>query len=164
MKKVQFVLLAAAALAVSAAAAQRGASGAPDRQPITVYRTATCGCCAKWVSHLEAAGFKPDVHIVDRTETSAAGKGVPAALRSCHSASLEGYTVEGHVPAPVIRRLLKERPKVAGLAVPGMPAGSPGMESPNPVPYDVVAFDEAGKTRVFARVDATPAAAGAKID
>lgn len=164
MKRLQYVLLAAAALAVPAVAAQRAASGPAERQPITVYRTATCGCCAKWVSHLEGAGFKPDVHIVDRTDTSPAGKGVPPALRSCHSASLEGYTVEGHVPAPVIRRLLEERPKVAGIAVPGMPAGSPGMESPNPVPYDVIAFDASGRTRVFARVEAGAAGAGAKSD
>jgi hypothetical protein len=74
-------------------------------------------------------------------------------LRSCHSATLEGYNVEGHVPAEVIKQLLKERPKVQGIAVPGMPAGSPGMESPNPVAYDVIAYDAAGKTSVFKRVE-----------
>jgi hypothetical protein len=75
---------------------------------------------------------------------------VPKALRSCHSATLEGYNVEGHVPADVIKQLLKDRPKVAGIAVPGMPAGSPGMESPTPQTYDIVAYDQSGKTSVFA--------------
>lgn len=78
---------------------------------------------------------------------------VPAALRSCHTAVVDGYLVEGHVPAAVIHRMLRERPKITGIAVPGMPAGSPGMESPNPEAYDVVAFGPDG-TRVFARVRA----------
>ena len=79
---------------------------------------------------------------------------VPAALRSCHTAVVGGYLVEGHVPAAAIRRLLRERPKVAGIAVPGMPAGSPGMESPSPVAYDVLAFQPSGQTYVFAHVRA----------
>ena len=79
---------------------------------------------------------------------------VPEALRSCHTAVAGDYLVEGHVPAAVIRRLLRERPKIAGIAVPGMPAGSPGMESPAPEAYEVMAFDRVGKTRVFARVAA----------
>lgn len=145
-----FVLSVAIALPV--AAAQQSTRQAPKaEQPITVYRTATCGCCAKWVDHLKAAGFAPTVHIVARTEETAPGKTVPASLRSCHSASLEGYTVEGHVPADVIRQLLKERPRITGIAVPGMPAGSPGMESPNPVRYEVIAFDAKGTQTVFAR-------------
>ena len=140
-----------AALALFPASEARETHAAQARQPITVYKTATCGCCGKWVDHLKKAGFAPTVHVVQSTSDAPPSKGVPAALRSCHSASLEGYTVEGHVPADVIRRLLKERPKIAGIAVAGMPAGSPGMESPNPVPYDVVAFDASGKTSVFAR-------------
>ncbi|HEX6976339.1 MAG TPA: DUF411 domain-containing protein [Vicinamibacterales bacterium] len=79
---------------------------------------------------------------------------MPASLRSCHTAVVGGYLVEGHVPAAVIKKLLQEKPKIAGIAVPGMPAGSPGMESPNPEAYDVIAFDAAGKTHVFARVAA----------
>jgi hypothetical protein len=79
---------------------------------------------------------------------------VPAALRSCHTALVGGYLVEGHVPAGAIRRLLKERPKIAGIAVPGMPAGSPGMESSSPVAYDVLAFQPSGQTYVFAHVGA----------
>lgn len=149
MKKLGGIALAALFLA-SAAAAQRNASQSVTAQPITVYRTASCGCCGKWVDHLKANGFEPTVHMVQNAAESPAGKGVPANLRSCHSASLEGYNVEGHVPADVIRQLLRDRPKVAGIAVPGMPAGSPGMESPNPVPYDIIAYDAAGKTSVFA--------------
>ena len=79
---------------------------------------------------------------------------VPVSLRSCHTAVVGGYLVEGHIPAAVVRRLLREKPKIAGIAVPGMPPGSPGMESPNPQAYDVIAFDAAGKTSVFARVRA----------
>jgi hypothetical protein len=78
-------------------------------------------------------------------------KQIPAQLRSCHTATLEGYFVEGHVPADVVRKLLKEKPRVVGIAVPGMPAGSPGMESNQPEPYDVVTFDANGKTSVFAK-------------
>jgi hypothetical protein len=147
-----FVL--AAAVAVPVYASQAGAKKAqPAAQAITVYRTATCGCCGKWVDHLKAAGFAPTVHIVERTDAAPAAKGVPPQLRSCHSATLEGYNVEGHVPADVIKQLLEDRPKVQGIAVPGMPAGSPGMESPSPVAYDVIAYDAAGKTSVFKRVE-----------
>lgn len=87
-------------------------------------------------------------------EAVPARQGVPARLRSCHTALVGGYLVEGHVPAAVIHRLLKERPKIAGIAVPGMPAGSPGMESPTPEPYEIIAFDASGKTSVYARVAA----------
>ena len=151
MKKYPWLVLPAA-IVLSIGAAQKPAKPAPTAAPqaITVWRTAACGCCGKWVDHLKTAGFNPTVHIVQTTDESPAAKGVPRPLRSCHSASLEGYTVEGHVPADVIQKLLRERPKVAGIAVPGMPAGSPGMESPNPEPYDILAFDAAGKTSVFA--------------
>lgn len=149
--------LLAVALAVPAFA-QQSSTPAPKPaakagQPITVYRTATCGCCSKWVDHLKENGFAPTVHIVEDTRTTAPGQGVPASLRSCHNATLEGYTVEGHVPAEIIKKLLKERPKVAGIAVPGMPAGSPGMESPNPVQYDVIAYESTGNRYVYATVE-----------
>jgi hypothetical protein len=156
MLKTLRCLAVAAALAVPAHAAPQTAKPAPAAgagQPITVYRTASCGCCGKWVDHLKTAGFNPTVHIVENTSTAPAAQGVPNELRSCHSATLEGYNVEGHVPAEVIQQLLKDRPKVKGIAVPGMPAGSPGMESPNPVAYDVVAYDANGKTTVFKRVE-----------
>jgi hypothetical protein len=145
-------LIVALALGVSADAAQRGSKRAePAAQPITVYRTATCGCCGKWIEHLKAAGFAPTVHIVENIDTAPPRTRLPESLRSCHIATLDGYIVEGHVPAEVIRQLLRERPRVEGIAVPGMPAGSPGMESSNPQPYDVIAFDAKGKTSIFAR-------------
>jgi hypothetical protein len=147
-----WIVIAAAVLA-SAGAAQRstGKPAATAAQPITVYKTASCGCCGKWAEHLKQNGFAPTIHTVQTTDAAPPAKGVPQALRSCHTATLEGYTIEGHVPADVIKKMLKERPKVAGLAVPGMPAGSPGMESSNPQPYEVIAFDAAGKTSVYAK-------------
>jgi hypothetical protein len=138
---------------VVSVAAQRSTKPAAA-QPITVYRTANCGCCGKWVEHLKAAGFVPTVHVVDSMEAAPPRKRVPESVRTCHTATLEGYVVEGHVPADVVRQLLRDKPRVEGIGVPGMPAGSPGMESPYPQPYDVLAFDAAGKTTVFASVAA----------
>ena len=120
---------------------------------IEVYKTPTCGCCSKWVKHLRDAGFNVHTEDVqqDALDKIKAKHGVPPSAVSCHTARVQGYTVEGHVPASEIKRLLKERPNVAGLAVPGMPQGSPGMEAPGvPLqPYNVLAFDREGKTRVF---------------
>jgi hypothetical protein len=142
----------AVALSVPVVTAQTAAQkAAPAPQAIVVYKTATCGCCGKWVDHLKAAGFAPTVHTVATMDETPMRKRIPTTLRSCHTATLEGYLVEGHVPADVIRKLLKEKPRVEGIAVPGMPAGSPGMESNTPEPYDVVTFDAAGKTAVFAK-------------
>ena len=106
------------------------------------------------MKHLQAAGFSVENHPVQNLDTVPERRRVPVALQSCHTAVVGGYLVEGHIPAAVVRRLLREKPKIAGIAVPGMPAGSPGMESPNPQAYDVIAFDAAGKTSVFARVRA----------
>lgn len=120
---------------------------------ITVYKDPSCGCCTKWVEHLRGAGLAPIVH--DRTDMNALkdSLGVPSALRSCHTAVAGRYVVEGHVPAADVTRLLKRKPKgVLGLAVPGMPVGSPGMEmSGRRDAYDVTAFSVDGKTSVFAR-------------
>lgn len=131
----------------------RGAGG--DGPTIQVYKTPTCGCCGKWIEHLEAAGFA--VATEDRADLTdlKSEKKVPEALRSCHTAVVEGYVIEGHVPAEDIERLLAERPAVVGLAVPEMPLGSPGMEHPDRShyrPYDVLAFGESG-VRVFATHD-----------
>jgi hypothetical protein len=119
---------------------------------ITVQRDPGCGCCLNWVAHLEKAGFK--VSITESPEMDAVKdrRGVPKAARSCHTGVVDGYVIEGHVPAADIKRLLKERPAVVGLAVPGMPAGSPGMEMSNgrTQPYSVLSFDKSGKTSVFA--------------
>jgi hypothetical protein len=153
MRTFRFVPLALALAIPAGVVAQRSTAkpATPGPQAITVYKTATCGCCTKWVDHLKAAGFNPTVHVVENMSQSPITKRVPDSLRSCHTATLEGYLVEGHVPADVVKRLLKEKPRVEGIAVPGMPAGSPGMESPNPEPYNVIAFDAAGKTTVFAK-------------
>ena len=96
---------------------------------ITVYKSPTCGCCNKWVSHLRDAGFKVNTINSDDLESIKLSAGVQPFLQSCHTALVDGYVVEGHVPASDIKRLLQERPAVTGLAVPGMPAGSPGMEN-----------------------------------
>ncbi len=149
MRIVRYALLAMAV--VAPAVAQTATKAQPAAQPIVVYKTATCGCCTKWVDHLKAAGFAPTVHTLQTMDEAPVRKRIPSELRSCHTATLEGYLVEGHVPADVIRKLLKEKPRVEGIAVPGMPAGSPGMESSRPEPYDVVAFDASGKTSVFAK-------------
>jgi len=117
----------------------------------TVYLTPTCGCCGKWVEHLEAASFTVKREVTRDLEAVPARTRVPSQLRSCHTAVIGDYLVEGHVPVDVIQKMLKERPKIAGIAVPGMPTGSPGMEGPNPRPYSIVAFRADGTTYEFAR-------------
>jgi hypothetical protein len=126
----------------------KAAAAAPT--PLTVYKTPTCGCCGKWVEHMQAHGFAATTTNLPDLAEIKAKNGVPARLVSCHTSLVGGYVIEGHVPAEDIRRLLKERPKIAGLAAPGMPAGSPGMDVPNAPAYDVIAFDKDGATHVFA--------------
>lgn len=129
----------------------RTAKNAPGDH-VTVYRVKTCNCCGKWAEHLRAAGFGVTVNIVDNVANVEGRNRVPAQLRTCHVAFVGPYAIEGHVPADVVRDLLKKRPRgVTGLAVPGMPLGSPGMESPTPQPYEILAFDKNGATSVFAR-------------
>jgi hypothetical protein len=120
--------------------------------PITVYKSSTCGCCVKWVDHLRANHFDPTVHDREDMESVKDELGVPKEVRSCHTAEVAGYLIEGHVPASDIRRLLAERPKVAGLAVPGMPTRTPGMAEPGAPTggYDVLAFRKSGATLLFA--------------
>jgi hypothetical protein len=118
---------------------------------VKVWRTPTCGCCGAWVRHLEASGFRVEVTIQDDLSAIKAKHGVPPSLESCHTAVVGGYVVEGHVPADDVKRLLRERPPVAGLVVPGMPAGSPGMEAPVSEPYATLALAADGTTTVFAR-------------
>lgn len=122
----------------------------PARVTMTVYKSPTCGCCSAWIEHVEKAGFRCVVRdLPDLTEMKAAF-GIPRALESCHTAQVGKYLVEGHVPADLIQRLLREQPEARGLAVPGMPIGSPGMEGGTPEKYDILLFDRAGKTRVYA--------------
>jgi hypothetical protein len=117
--------------------------------PITVYKTKTCGCCGKWVEHLKANGFAPVVKDVESTDEYRRKYGVPDQFQSCHTAVVGGYAVEGHVPAAEILRLLKERPKAKGLAVPGMPMGSPGMEGSRREAYSVLLFTAGGGASVY---------------
>ncbi len=138
------------ALLIGLAAAVGTGAGAQAPVPISVYKSATCGCCAKWVEHLRASGFAPTATNVENITTVKTKYHVPNAVQSCHTALVGGYVIEGHVPASDIRRLLKERPAISGLAVGGMPAGSPGMEGPPPQRYDVLSFDTQGTTRVYA--------------
>jgi len=154
MRTFQYAVLTLALAAPAGVLAQRAAGkpAAAAPQAITIYKTATCGCCTKWVDHLKAAGFNPTVHVVENMSQSPITKGVPEALRSCHTATLEGYLVEGHVPADVIKQLLRDKPRVEGIAVPGMPMGSPGMEQGGrKQPFNTMAFTKDGKQTVFAK-------------
>jgi hypothetical protein len=137
-----------AAVLVAGAFSMFGSKPA-DAITIQVYKTPTCGCCSKWIDHLEDAGF--DVEATDLPDLTAlkAENGITRSLSSCHTAMVGGYVVEGHVPADDIRRMLTERPPIAGLTVPGMPMGSPGMEHPDPhrhEAFEVLAFSAEGTT------------------
>ena len=116
---------------------------------IVVYKSPTCGCCSKWIGHLEKNGFTVESHDRQDMPRVKEAMGVPSSLLSCHTARIGGYLVEGHVPAEVIARLLWEKPRIKGLAVPGMPMGSPGMEGPRKDRYDIVAFGDDGRTSVY---------------
>jgi hypothetical protein len=122
-----------------------------DDNDIDIWKSPTCGCCKLWVDHMRANGFRPRTQDVADVTPFKRKYGVPVALESCHTAIVAGYAIEGHVPADVVRQLLKQRPQILGLAVPGMPMGSPGMEGSRKDPYDVVAFDKSGKGSVFAK-------------
>jgi hypothetical protein len=133
-----------------ATAANASAKSAPAARTIVIYKDPNCGCCKEWVKHVSAAGFVPTVHDTADMQPVKASMGVPSALESCHTARVGGYTIEGHVPADVIEKLLREKPVAIGLAVPGMPMGSPGMDGPRKDKYDVMLFDKSGKSRVYA--------------
>ena len=148
------LMTAAVVLAMSSLTSAQTAKGAATKplDKVTVFRTATCGCCGKWVDHMKAAGFDVTVHVVDSIEQAPNRSRVPENLRSCHTGTAGPYALEGHIPADVVKDLLRKRPaNVDGIAVPGMPAGSPGMESPNPEPYKIIAFDRKGATSTFAQ-------------
>lgn len=117
---------------------------------LEVHRSPYCGCCGDWIAHMEDAGFRIDDRMTEDMAPLKAGLGVPEALQSCHTAVIEGYVIEGHVPAADVQRLLRDRPAAIGLAVPGMPAGSPGMEMGGASDaYDVILFTAAGDESVF---------------
>lgn len=143
-------LVASALLGLSTLGGISTAVAADDE--VVMYKDPNCGCCGKWAEHMRTHGFK-----VKEVATTQMGQvkgeaGVPQALGSCHTAKVGGYVVEGHVPAPDVRRMLTERPAIRGLSAPGMPLGSPGMEGPYPAErYDVVSFDAQGRRAVFSK-------------
>lgn len=143
----RLLIAAAAALSLSAAADDHAAHEGHDGavHAITVYKSPTCGCCKRWIAHLEDAGF--EVEAIDSDDMNAVKQrfGVPRNMASCHTARVAGYTIEGHVPADEILRLLSDKPDAVGLSVPGMPVGSPGMEVGDRVdPYRVMLFGGEG--------------------
>ena len=141
-------MLGIALAAIPAAACSRPAKATE----INVYKSPSCGCCGAWVSNLRASGLNVVVHDMDDVGPIAKQAGVPANLRSCHTAIVDGYFVEGHVPPTDIRKLLSERPKARGIAVPGMPIGSPGMEQGDlRQAYETVLVDRPPRATVCAR-------------
>jgi hypothetical protein len=116
---------------------------------IEVYKSATCGCCTEWVKHLKANGFTVKAQNVANPSDYREKAGIPDELGSCHTGMVQGYALEGHVPASEIKRLLAEKPKAKGLAVPAMPMGSPGMEGHRKDPYDVLLVHANGRTSTY---------------
>ena len=144
--------VAAAMLAIGLSVVQAQSPAPADAKSATVYKQVGCGCCSIWAEQLRKLGFKvstmeiPDLAKIKNTY------GVPQAAHTCHTALIDGYVFEGHVPLDLVQKVLKERPKIVGLAVPGMPLGSPGMEmGSRKDAYDVLAFDREGKTSVYAK-------------
>lgn len=123
---------------------------AADLPTVEIYKSATCGCCSRWVDHMRQQGFSVNAHDVADVSAERKRLGMPDRVAGCHTAVVGGYVIEGHVPASDIKRLLTEKPKALGLAVPDMPKGSPGMESPSAVPYTVLLVQTNGAVRAFA--------------
>ncbi len=136
--------LCAAALALMSAAVL----AAPT---VVVYKTPTCGCCSSWIEHMKSNGFMVNAVNVSDVSSFRRHAGVPDYMASCHTAMVDGYAIEGHVPAADVKRLLAERPKARGLAVPGMPQSAPGMDAPGRTPYEVLLIDTSGKFTVYQR-------------
>ena len=139
MNKIKTLLITLSLFAGSAFAAE-----------MTLYKSPYCGCCKAWATQVEKAGF--EIKVIEQADNNKQHKayGVTPELASCHTAIIEGYVIEGHVPVADIQRLLKDKPAITGLAVPGMPASSPGMDVPgNTDPYQVIAFRKDGKTAVY---------------
>lgn len=140
-------MLKAAALGASLAGMRTASAASPPEA--VVYKSPYCGCCGDWVAHLQANGFTVKTVETVNLDPVRERYRVPAKLAACHTALIGGYVVEGHVPAAAVKRLLREKPQVVGISVPGMPIGSPGMEGSNPEAFNVIAFDERGQARVF---------------
>lgn len=125
---------------------------------IQVYKLATCGCCRPWIKYMASEGFRVQATDMPDVKPLKQEKGIPNEYTSCHTAIVDGYVLEGHVSADDVRRLLAERPAIVGLLVPGMPKGSPGMEGPDPIAYDVLALNKDGSVSVYASHQPTPTA------
>lgn len=156
MRNIRFsvAVTAVAALGLGLGVAAQQKPAAKAAQKVTVYKTSSCGCCRLWVDHLKANAFDVQAMDVSAADVRAVSKtaGLPEDGTSCHTAKIGNYVVEGHVPASDIQRMLKERPAIAGIAAPGMPMGSPGMEQGGAKePYDVLAFTKDGKITVYAK-------------
>ena len=147
-------IIVAAGVAYVVSAQQKGPATAAPLPKVTVYKTSSCGCCRLWVDHMKKNGFDVQSMDVSSGDVRAVSKaaGLKDADTSCHTAKIGNYTVEGHVPAEDIKRMLKEQPAIAGLSAPGMPMGSPGMEQGSTKePYDVIAFKKDGTSTVYAK-------------
>ena len=144
MKRTISTAVLAAFLALAAPAAWA------ENAKAVVCKSPTCGCCSKWIDHLEKNGFEVEAKDVPDVTPIKRANGVPPRLTACHTAMVGGYFIEGHVPAEDVKRLLEERPQIAGLTVPGMPMGSPGMEGPRSERYRVLAVGRDGKISTFA--------------
>jgi hypothetical protein len=137
-------------LAVLGLATAATVQAAPEPR-VEVFKSPSCGCCGKWVEHMQQAGFRVTVHEVRDVSAKRRELGMPERYGSCHSARVGAYLVEGHVPAQDVKRLMAERPAALGLAVPAMPPGSPGMEGPRALPYDTLLVRADGSAGTFAR-------------
>lgn len=148
---IAIAVIAAAGIVYGVAAQQTAPASALPK--VTVYKTSSCGCCRLWVDYMKKNGFDVQAMDVSSAELRAVSKaaGLKDEDTSCHTAKIGNYMVEGHVPAEDIKRMLKEKPAIAGISAPGMPQGSPGMEQGTKEPYDVVAFTKDGRTTVFAK-------------
>ncbi len=147
MTRTTLALIMFAVTALFLSACTPSGANAPE---VVMYKTPACGCCELWAVHLENNGFSVKRENLNDLTQKKMQHGIPPHLSSCHTAVVDGYVVEGHVPADVVHRMLRDRPDIRGLSVPGMPIGSPGMEGPNPQPYEVLALMKNGSTEVFA--------------
>ncbi len=145
MRRQFFTFLAVLILGTS------GTLQAQTSETVEVFKNPYCDCCSKWAEHMEKNGFKVVTHEVENVPAKRKSLGMPNELGSCHTAKIGNYVIEGHVPAADIKRLLKEKPKAIGLAVPGMPGGSPGMDIPNSPPYETLLVQVDGSTHVFSK-------------
>lgn len=145
------VVSLSATIASALAPTAQAAPSSTKSTSLTVFRSQSCNCCGRWIEHMEAAGFQVEDNLTDNIDAIKARYGVPEDLASCHTAIADGYVIEGHVPAADVERMLAEQPDILGIAAPGMPMGSPGMEVDNRVDdYTVIAFRADGSTAPFA--------------